>query len=97
MVDKQSGMHGDGRAAAIAARDAFGYLTASQVAVIAGDEATRLDLLLIRWHEGRALVPAQYVAEIIRATEAGGWCVRDAVAAFERFFAVLLDALAGRA
>lgn len=39
--------------------------------------ASPLELLLVRWQEGRALVPAQTVASLIAATERGGWCVRD--------------------
>ena len=60
-----------------AARDEGGFLTAELVAELAGCETFRLFQLLIRWHQGRAVVAAQDVASIITATEAGGWTVRD--------------------
>lgn len=53
----------------------YGQLTDEDVAVIA--EHDRLRMLLIRWGQGRALVPAQSVIDIIEATGKGGWNVRD--------------------
>ena len=55
----------------------FGFLDYLQVETIAKDDATRLQLLLVRCHEGRFLAPAQDVAGLIEAVEKGGWYVRD--------------------
>ncbi len=51
------------------------FLSARQVEEIARTD--RLKKLLIRWDQGRALVPAQDVVGLIEATERGGWTVRD--------------------
>lgn len=54
---------------------AHGFLRPQDVEALA--RLDRLRLLLVRWHEGRALAPAQNVAGLIAAAEAGGWTVRD--------------------
>lgn len=53
----------------------YGFLDSVELAMLA--RADRLRLVLIRWHEGRALVAAQDAAGLIRAAEVGGWTVRD--------------------
>jgi hypothetical protein len=52
-----------------------GVLDAAALAYLAG--RNRLRLVLVRWQEGRALVPAQDAAPLIAATEYAGWHVRD--------------------
>ena len=52
-----------------------GFLTSEDVKRMV--DISRLRMLLVRWHEGRALVPAQDVDGLIRAAELGGWTVRD--------------------
>ena len=59
------------------ALDEGGFISKAGVAALADDEASRLFQLLIRWHEGRALVAAQDVAGLIHAAEVGGFNVRD--------------------
>ena len=58
-------------------RHGHGFLSERAVELVAVDDQTRLFMLLIRWHEGRALVPACTVADVIAVTERGGWTVRD--------------------
>ena len=59
-------------------RERCGFLSAGDVAKFASDPLYRTTGLLIRWHEGRALVPAYLVDAIIRITASGGgWTVRD--------------------
>jgi hypothetical protein len=54
-----------------------GFLTDEKVALIAGDDLTRLQLILVRCHEGRFMAPAQDVAALLAVVEAAGWYVRD--------------------
>lgn len=56
-------------------RDAGGFLTPSDLATIVHHD--RLRLVLLRFHHGRCLAPAQDVDEFIRLLEAGGGCLRD--------------------
>ncbi len=62
-----------------AQREDYGFLPATAVDIVAADPQTRLFMLLIRWHEGRALVPAQDVERLIASAGNGpdGWNVRD--------------------
>ena len=48
-----------------ATRERFGFLTAEEVAQIAGDPETRLSGLLVRCGGGRFMAPAQDVAHFI--------------------------------
>lgn len=54
-----------------------GFLVDVEVRQLAGCPSHRLEQLLVRWHEGRAVVAAQDVQPIIDATHVGGWCFRD--------------------
>lgn len=49
--------------------DRMSFLTAEEVAEIAGDPETRLELLLVRCGGGRFLAPAQDVAHFIGIIE----------------------------
>ena len=61
------------------ALDNHGFYTTETLAHVAADDATRLHLVLIRWHEGRVLVAAQYADALIRALDSATppWTVRD--------------------
>jgi len=52
----------------------YGFLSESTLARLA--QVDRLRLVLVRWHQGRCLTPAQDAAGLIAAAEAGGWTVR---------------------
>ena len=70
-----------------ASRERFGFLSSEEVAEIAADPETRLELLLVRCGCGRFLAPAQDVAHFIgiiereagddMALESGSDYVRD--------------------
>jgi hypothetical protein len=55
----------------------MGFLSQEEITILAQDKSSRLDLLLVRCHQGRFLAPAQDVRGLIEAVEAGGWSVRD--------------------
>ena len=52
-----------------------GFLNVEDLAELA--DLDRLRPVLIRWHQGRAVAPAQNAADLMQATEAGGWTLRD--------------------
>lgn len=59
-------------------RDQHGFLTESDVALVASDPCTQLNVLLVRCQGGRFMAPAQDVAHFITLIErAGGDSVRD--------------------
>ena len=64
--------HGQGHAAIALARTAYGFVCRQKLATIAGDEATRLTLLLVRTGSGRFLAPAQNVQHFMDIIEADG-------------------------
>lgn len=66
-----------GRALARAAAERMGFLDSEQLRAVAEDGETALEMVLVRWHEGRALVSANQAAALIAATDRGGWTLRD--------------------
>lgn len=58
-------------------RENYGFLTESDVKLLAECGESRLWLLLVRCGMGRAMVAAQDVAWLIRSVEAAGDYVRD--------------------
>jgi len=55
--------------------DAHGFLSLADLAELA--KLDRLRPVLVRFQEGRCLVPAQDAAALIEAVERGGWWCRD--------------------
>jgi len=54
-----------------------GFLIEDETRALAGCPMHRLEQLLVRWHEGRAVVAAQDLEGILEACRAGEWCLRD--------------------
>lgn len=59
------------------ARKRYGFIDINDVRVLAQDPRERLTQLLVRWHEGRAIIAAQSVEDFINALDKQGWCLRD--------------------